>query len=229
MMQGAVYRQIKQLEHPNLVKIYEVGDTISGCIVLEEYISGRTIQEELEKKGKLCEEKALEYFMQILDVLEIIHNDNMIHRDIKPENILISTDEVIKLLDFGIARFQKENQPQDTVILGTVGYASPEQFGFRQTDVRADIYALGVLLYKMLTGEMPDGEGKSRREIDGWLEKIIKKCMQLDPENRYATVGQLKKALLDSRKVKEPIERQKKSQSDNSVLPGFRSGVKWKK
>ena len=240
LAQGGVYQQIKSIGHPNLVKVHEVCFTKEGCIILEDYISGKSLQDELEEKGQLPLECALGYFMQILEALQTIHSYHIIHRDVKPENILISTDGVVKLLDFGIARFQKENQSKDTTILGTAGYASPEQFGFQQTDVRADIYAAGILLNKMLTGKMPGEETDTLTVADENIRKMIQKCTEIDPRNRYESVQQLKEAVerLAGNKGRartgipfaKAIENSTiKQEEDYSVIPGFRTGKQWKK
>ena len=187
----------------------------------------------------LCEWK-IAYFVQILEALQTIHSYHIIHRDVKPENILISTDGVVKLLDFGIARFQKENQSKDTTILGTAGYASPEQFGFQQTDVRADIYAAGILLNKMLTGKMPGEETDALTVVDENIRKMIQKCTEIDPKNRYESVQQLKEVVerLAGNKGRarngipfaRAIEKSTiKQEEDYSVIPGFRTGKQWKK
>lgn len=238
LAQGGIYQQIKSIGQPNLVRVHEVCYTQDSCFVLEDYVSGRSLQQELEEKGRLSLECALQYFMQLLEALQTIHGYHIIHRDIKPENILISTDGVIKLLDFGIARFQKENQSKDTTILGTAGYASPEQFGFLQTDVRADIYAAGILLNKMLTGKMPGEETEELIVLDENINYIIEKCTEIDPKNRYESVAQLKEAVcfITKNKFKQKSTVMKigniqetKKREDFSVIPGFRTGVEWKK
>ena len=240
LAQGGVYQQIKSIGHPNLVKVHEVCFSKEGCIILEDYISGKSLQDELEEKGQLPLECALGYFVQILEALQTIHSYHIIHRDVKPENILISTDGVVKLLDFGIARFQKENQSKDTTILGTAGYASPEQFGFQQTDVRADIYAVGILLNKMLTGKMPGEETDALTVVDENIRKMIQKCTEIDPKNRYESVQQLKEVVErlvgNNRKSRSEIlfagineKKTIKQEEDYSVIPGFRTGVQWKK
>lgn len=191
LAQGGIYQQLQSIHHPNLVCVHQVCFGQEKCLVLEDYISGRTLRQELDDRGKLPLAQALHWIFQILDGLEQIHKYHVIHRDIKPENILISVDGLVKLLDFGIARFQKNNQSKDTVVLGTAGYASPEQFGFRQTDVRTDIYAVGILLCNMLTGKMPDEE----LPLDEKMRNIIMKCTEMDPKNRFASIHALKSQL----------------------------------
>lgn len=154
--QYQVYQHLKYIQHLNLVNILDVCCGKDVCVILEEFVSGRSLEEELEEKSRLSYEATMNYLFQILEGLAKIHARHIIHRDLKPENILISTDGVVKILDFGIARLQKENKTKDTMILRTVGYASPEQFEFQQTDMRTDIYAVGILLNKMLTGKMLD-------------------------------------------------------------------------
>lgn len=230
--QLGIYQQLKALCHPNLVEISDVCYGKKACVVIEDYVSGRTLQEELEKKGKLSYTEAISYLKQILEGLTEIHRYHIIHRDLKPENILISTDGIVKLLDFGIARFQKEKQTKDTTILGTVGYASPEQFGFQQTDMRTDIYAVGIVLNKMLTGKMPNEELVE----DKWLRRIIIKCTEIDPKNRYDSVEELKKELQSKiRSISETAEGKKndfmqlEKVEEIQWIPGFRTGVTWKK
>lgn len=232
--QGGIYQQMQSIRHPNLITVYEVCYTRDCCIVLEDYVSGCTLQEKLEEREVLSSEEALDYLGQIIKGLEVIHKYHIIHRDLKPENILISTDGVVKLLDFGIARFQKEHQAKDTTILGTVGYASPEQFGFQQTDVRTDVYAVGILLNKMLTGKMPD----EKLPEDIKIRKIISKCIEIDPKNRFESVQALRAALpgvgsrisdglLPGRRF--PEQNKEKVQKDITWVPGFRTGVRWKR
>lgn len=239
LAQGGVYQQLQSIHHPNLVCVHQVCLGQEKCLVLEDYVSGRTLRQELDARGRLPMAQAIHWIFHILDGLEEIHKYHMIHRDIKPENILISVDGVVKLLDFGIARFEKNNQSKDTVILGTAGYASPEQFGFRQTDVRADIYAVGVLLCNMLTGKMPDEELPS----DENMRYIITKCTQIDPGNRFLSIQALKTQLWVSAGGKAPQSRSWPAQNGNGQdwsgrkeqpveatwVPGFRTGVTWKK
>lgn len=216
---GQSYERLKSIHHLNLPKIYEVCPTKEYCIVIEEYISGETLENILEDRKILSEQEVVKYFMQILEGIKEVHKKGVVHRDLTPSNILISTDLVAKIIDFGIARNPKENKYQDTCVLGTVGYASPEQFGFRQTDGRTDIYALGILLNKMLTGKLPNEQLTENRK----LRKIVEKCTQIDPDQRYQNADQILAELKGCGKEEKPWEM------DASVLPGFRSNIRWRK
>lgn len=216
---GKIYEKIKQITHPNLVKIYEICYCQECCIVIEEYVSGETLEEKLEVLKLFSEQTVKEYLIQILLGLQQVHEQGVIHRDLTPANILISTDNVVKLIDFGIARKAKENQTKDTTILGTVGYASPEQFGFLQTDNRTDIYALGILINKMLTGKLPNEQMTG----NGNFRKIIEKCIQIDPNKRYGAISEI------LRELGRKEEGKNGWKGDASIWPGFRSGIKSRK
>ena len=120
-------------------------------------------------------------------MLSFLHRINIVHRDIKPENIIITDNATVKLIDFNASRVYKNECTADTVVLGTIGYASPEQFGITQSDARTDIFALGVLLNVMLTGVHP-----SEQLAKGRAGKIVLKCTQIDPNKRYQSVEELK-------------------------------------
>ena len=128
--------------------------------------------------------------LQLCDALECLHIrfHPIIHRDIKPSNIVISSDGILKLIDYNAARRYERGATQDTRYMGTPGYAAPEQYGFFQSDVRTDIYAMGVVLNYMLTGRHISEETAS-----GGLGRIVKRCTQLDPGKRYDSVTDVKK------------------------------------
>lgn len=229
-----VYEKISQMGNPHLEKIdsyasgqrIEVLDLPNGtqtaickeiAVVIAEYIGGMTLHEYMERKGILDRQEVSWLMGQLLEVLEAVHEEGIIHRDINPDNIMISSDGVLKLIDFGIAREKKEGKRQDTTILGTVGYAAPEQFGFLQTDERADIYAVGVLLNKMLTGYFP-AERLYDREP---MKNVIVRCTALDLEKRFKNIRELATALDISIKTM-------KKEYKLDWLPGFRTGVVWK-
>lgn len=188
-----IYETIKEMNFKNLPKIYEVFRNNESLIVIEEYIHGDTLKEIIEDKGIIKEEKSIDYIISLCSVLEQLHNMNppIIHRDIKPSNIIISSDDVLKLIDFDVSREYKEGVNEDTKIQGTEEYAPPEQFGFIQTDGRSDIYSVGILMNVLTTGTYP-----KNKLNNGYLQNIIKKSIEFSPSDRYQNVSELKRDLL---------------------------------
>lgn len=186
---GEVYRILRGISFPNLPAVFEVAENEEQITVLEEFISGVTIADVLS--DGLYDESGVKHIVKaVCDALTVIHSYGIVHRDIKPENIMITDNGTVKLIDFDAARLFKNGQSKDTKIIGTAGYAAPEQLGLAQSDERTDIFAVGVLMNVMLTGEHP-----SKKLYKGKLTKIIEKCIQLDPQKRYATAEELKKSL----------------------------------
>ncbi len=183
------YELLKNIKHENLPEVYDTFMLDDGQIVLEEYINGVTVADVLET-GKYTYGGAKAVMYGVCNAVETLHSFGMIHRDIKPENVMIDTKGKVKLIDLNASRQYGEHKTSDTVILGTLGYASPEQLGISQSDTRSDIYALGVLLNVMLTGEHP-----SSKLADGRAGKIVLKCTQIDPNSRFSTVEKLMEAL----------------------------------
>ena len=188
-----IYEKIKDLSIPNTPKIYELIVLDEKLIVIEEYINGYTLKEILKEYGTISQKKVIEYSLDLIRIMEKFHSYNppIIHKDVNPSNIMISNDGVLKLIDFDISRIHSKEKKKDTHILGTQGYAAPEQFGFNQTDLRTDIYSLGVTMNVMLVGKLPNEE-----LYKGDLEKIISKCIELDPNKRFQSLDQLKNQLL---------------------------------
>lgn len=139
--------------------------------------------------------KATDIALQLCDILSYLHEQAppLIHRDVKPENILLRGDGTVALIDFGIARFYNGQNEKDTRVMGTEHFAPPEQYGYRQTDGRSDIYALGMVLGWMLTGSVRREEYETI--ADGSLRRIVKKCTAFSPEERFSTAAEVKKAL----------------------------------
>ncbi|MDZ4991996.1 protein kinase [Clostridium perfringens] len=187
-----VYEKLKNLKSINLPKIYEIFEEEGRLIVIEEFINGSTIEDVLKSGKVFDEETALGFMITLCDALEELHSlkPSIIHRDIKPSNVIINNDGILKLIDYDVSRIYKEDKNKDTVILGTVGYASPEQLGFDQTDGRTDIYAMGVLLNVMVVGKHP-----IEKAIEGQLKDIVSKCTMLIADERYQSVQDLKIAL----------------------------------
>lgn len=172
----------------NLPEVYDAIDMEDGQIVLEEFIDGITVAQVMET-GKYRYWGAKKVLSGVCNALTVLHEREIIHRDVKPENVMIDKNGRVVLIDFNASR--KENQAgKDTVIMGTVGYASPEQLGLSQSDARTDIYACGVLLNVMLTGKHPT-EAFAR----GHAGQIIRKCTALNPDDRYQSAEKLALAL----------------------------------
>ncbi|WXR61667.1 Stk1 family PASTA domain-containing Ser/Thr kinase [Peptostreptococcaceae bacterium AGR-M142] len=144
------------ISHPNIVNIYDVGEEDNIHFIVMEYVEGVTLKEYIKKEGKIELEKALDIIKQIALALDKAHKSSIIHRDIKPENILISNENLVKILDFGIAKaITKSTVINKKEIIGSIYYLSPEQVKGQIVDEGADIYALGIILYEMLTGILP--------------------------------------------------------------------------
>lgn len=202
---------LKKLKHDNLPSIIDVIDDEGRFLIVMDYIEGNPLSQKLEEEGAQPQELVIEWAKQICDVLGYLHTRNpaIIYRDMKPANLMLKTSEdknnagKITLIDFGTAREFKERNLADTVCLGTIGYAAPEQFGGRgQTDARTDIYCLGATLYHLVTGKNPSEPPYKMvpiRDINpalsGGLEKIILKCTQQNPDERYQSCAELMYAL----------------------------------
>lgn len=194
-----VYKALLNHKIKNIPQIIDVIEDDDKVTVFEEYIDGMTLSELLQEE--LYNEKSVKKLIsELCGVLAIMHGHNIIHRDIKPENIMIDKAQTVKLIDFDSARIYKPYYPKDTEYLGTVGYAAPEQYGDTQTDSRTDIYAVGVLMNVMLTGKTP-----SVQLYSGSLGKVIEKCIQVNPDKRYQTADELKKAIYPDNKKKWSI------------------------
>ena len=182
------YEMLCKIKCDCLPEIYDSICLCDGQIVLEEFIDGITVAEVMET-GRYHYKGAKKVITAVCKALGILHNNGFVHRDIKPENIIVSKDGRVVLVDFNVSRTVK-NVGHDTVVMGTVGYASPEQLGVAQSDARTDIYAVGVLLNVMITGCHP-----SVKLACGRIGKIVKKCTDISPAARYRTTDDLIQSL----------------------------------
>ena len=182
------YEKLQNIRHINLPEIYDVMEMDDGQIVLEEYIDGLTVAQVMEI-DKYRSSGARKVILGLCDALTALHNRGIVHRDVKPENVMVEKSGRVVLIDFNVSRIESDAS-KDTVIMGTVGYASPEQLGLAQTDARTDIYAIGVLYNVMLTGQHP-----SVTIAPGKAGRIVRKCTAVNPNERYQTAIELWTAL----------------------------------
>ncbi len=189
------YLLSQQLHHPGLVAAMEYVKDSQGSYLIREYIDGCTVAElvEMTTQGRLTDRETVTIAIQLCEVLQYLHSQKppIIHRDIKPENIIVTKNGTCKLIDFGISRRFRNEQERDTVFLGTTATAPPEQYGFKQTDARSDIYSMGMLMCYMVTGSYELTELK-QYAMPGYLRHCIIKCTQFSPGDRYSSAKQLK-------------------------------------
>ncbi|HEY1336189.1 MAG TPA: serine/threonine-protein kinase [Bryobacteraceae bacterium] len=200
----------EKLDHPGVMKVFADPDRSRVYMVME-WVDGRLLRQVLHDQSRMPKERALRIAIAIADTLDYIHRNGVVHRDLKPENIMIGENDTIKLIDFGIAgkagakrlTFAKLSQ-----VAGTPDYISPEQVKGKRGDGRSDIYALGVMLYEMLTGKTPfTGSNpfaimndrlinnpipprEQNPEVSPELQEVIYRALERDPQNRYSTANE---------------------------------------
>lgn len=200
---------LARLSHPNIVQVYDWGEFNGSYFICMEYVEGESLKEIIEKRGPLPPETIADYAIQISSALLTAHKNNLIHRDIKPQNILVTPEEKVKVTDFGIAKSLTTDVTKTLNIMGTAHYISPEQAKGEVLDHRTDIYSLGIVLYEMLTADVPFRGSNSidislkhinekplkpselMENIPEKLEDIIMHCMEKNPLARYPTVREL--------------------------------------
>lgn len=216
-----LYKTLKDSKLDGIPEIHHIIETNNELIIIEEYINGRTLQQELEANGPFDIDIAVHIIKTLCSILNNLHSlkKPIIHRDIKPSNIIMSDRGEITLIDFNVSRKYDVKKSQDTMFMGTADYAAPEQYGFGQSDARTDIYALGQLLNVLLTGFLP-----KEQLYTGKAEKIISRCINLDPERRYRSTMQLSHALAC---MEEP-HFEMTNGPVSFLPPGFRSKKPWK-
>ncbi len=194
----------ERLNHPGVMRVFD-GEKRSRVYMVMEWCDGRLLRD-LLSEGKMSHDRAIRIAIRVLEALEYIHENGVVHRDLKPENIMVDADDNIKLIDFGIAgdtAARRLTYANFTATLGTADYISPEQVKGKRGDGRSDIYAMGVILYEMLTGKQPFS-GSSPLEvmndrllnaptppsvidpsISPQLQEVLYRALERDPKNRY--------------------------------------------
>lgn len=208
-------KAISILDHPNIVKVYDVSVTDKLQYIVMEYVDGITLKEYLKQRGgALTWKETVHFATQVLGALQHAHSKGIIHRDVKPQNIMLLADGSIKMMDFGIARFSRaQSQTVSDKAIGSVHYISPEQAKGDKTDARTDIYSVGVMLYEMLSGRLPfDGDGavsiaimqisdkakplaQVAPNVPEGLCQITEKAMEKDPAKRYQSAQEMLQAI----------------------------------
>lgn len=192
---------MKRLKHPCIPSIADVIDRGDRILIVMDYVEGRTLDALLAEQGAQPQEKVLDWVKQLCGALSYLHNRKppVIYRDLKPANVIERPDGTVALIDFGAAREYKPGNRKDTVLLGTRGYAAPEQYEESgQSDARTDIYCLGVMLFQLLTGEAPYSLRPLREcnpALSSGLDEIVRKCTQIRKEDRYQSCAELLYAL----------------------------------
>ena len=192
---------VRFMHIPRILEIYALDDTTE--VVIMEYVEGETLESLVERTGGSVD-LTIELFPSILNAVGELHRSfspAIIHRDIKPSNIVV-TGGVVTIIDFGIARSFRDDALSDTTHFGTRAYAPPEQFGFGQTDERSDVYALGMLLYFMLSGDTPTNNARENGfrtdSIPVSLSDVVKRATMIDPSDRFASVGEMNERFIEA-------------------------------
>ena len=202
------------LNHPNITAVHDIGSANGAPYIVTELLEGETLRERL-LAGSLPARKAIDFGVQIAKGLAAAHEKGIVHRDLKPENLFLTKDGRVKILDFGLAKLkagkdggsqtdlQTISGTQPGVVLGTMGYMAPEQVRGKAADARSDIFSYGTILYEMLSGQRafrgesaadtitailtkePPDLAQSNREIHGGLDRLVRHCLEKNPEERF--------------------------------------------
>lgn len=210
-------RALATLSHPGIITVHDFGERDGQFFLVTEFVDGVNLRQ-LMALGELSPAEALRIAPQICTALQFAHERGIVHRDIKPENILVDTTGRVKIADFGLAKVARPGDPvaltRTTAVFGTPHYMAPEQFrGTAGVDHRADIYAVGVVLYEMLTGQLPIGHfdpPSQRGGVPRGLDEVVRRALAQQPEKRYQHV----------REVQTDVERHAQDLGSNDASPG---------
>jgi len=213
-------RMLTSINHKNIVKVLEYGETEKHSFIAMEYLSGGTLQNYIERNYPLSNETIYDFSLQICDGITEIHKQNIIHRDLKTANIMFDDQGIIRIMDFGLSKSPLVTTMTTLgTIIGTLGFVAPEQVTNIQVDNRVDIFSFGVILYQMTTGKLPfNGENEialihaifnyepiKPREINSNIseefESIIMKCLKKNPNERYKSISEVKEEIEKSRTI----------------------------
>lgn len=202
-------RAVASLVHPHIVTVYDVGEDNGQRFIVMEYVEGTSLQQHLDREGPLAVAEAANIGIQVADALAYAHEHGIIHADINPRNIMVRPDGQVKLVDFGIARAAVANSARTTVLLGTPQYLAPEQVEGQVPDQQTDIYAVGLVLYAMLTGRLPfqnpspwlvmterlrvtpEPVRRHNPAVPETVEKVVMRALARDRATRYQSASEL--------------------------------------
>lgn len=224
---------MKNLDHPALPRIVDIIEDTDRWYIVMDYIEGETLKKVLETTGPQKQERVIQWAKELAAILHYLHSQNppIIYRDMKPANVILQPSGQLKLIDFGIAKVYNAEKREDTLALGTDAFAAPEQFYnsrgvLVKADVRTDIYNLGATMYNLLTNMLPTDEPykflpvrQINPELSAGIEKIIIKCIEPDPKDRFQTVEELMSALLNYEKLDEEYIYEQKRKLHKAVFP----------
>ena len=199
LVRRGVWSALLDCDCPRLPRIEATYQMPDEFVVVYDFIPGKNLQELVAERGRLPEDEAVALALDICEAASAIHALGVIHRDITPKNVIVSGDGA-HLIDFGIARMYTEGASRDTTTLGTFGFASPEQYGFEQTDARSDVYSIGRVLGYLLTGIMPNDEGyrealADESVVSARMRGVVDRACAMEPSARYQSAGDFAAAL----------------------------------
>src|SRR5690606_21430365 len=195
-----------QLNHPNIVTVYDAGEQDGRYYIAMEYVDGNTLKEIVRRRGAIAPGGVLHVLVQMCEALAYAHDKKIVHRDIKTANTMWTRDRKAKIMDFGLAKIVEEVRNHTTLVSGTPYYMSPEQTLGRNVDHRTDIYSLGVMVFELATGRLPFTEGNIpyhhvhtpppdprtiHPEVPALLAEIVGRCLRKDPAERYQSAREI--------------------------------------
>lgn len=203
---------LRELSHPGLPAVYDFFREQDALYLVMEYVEGISLRQYLQKNGKVTEEQALAWTIELTRVLGYLHERRpaVFYRDLKPENIMIKPDGRIKLIDLGACMRELAGREERAGSMGTFGYAPKEQWKIGRIGKESDIYALGMVLYEMLTGTGPAATGYIKRSVceydlrlSKYTDQVIGKCTEEDPKDRYHSMDEVREAIEKEKKLSE--------------------------